>query len=289
MVDRDDDVKLGLKTSAILFGKHDVVAVMACHCAFHRDPRGHRRLAGLWRVVLRGPACRGGTRGDALCDDPRPHARGMLQGVPAQQLDRASRSSWASSPTTIRGSPSSAGSRLHGSRDPRPSVPAALARVRGAVGSDSRPSRRSRCARSTTSIRISTSTCAAEQAALERAGLIVWLHPLYWYTVPATDEALVRRGAPRRLGPWRGRHRAEGQALPVGRDDRGRGEIRHDRRPCASVRGLRARGRADRALLPHEVARALRGARFARARRREARARPQRHLRKRGSKATIRA
>ena len=25
---------------------------------------------------------------------------------------------------------------------------------------------------------------AAEQAALERAGLIVWLHPLYWYTVP---------------------------------------------------------------------------------------------------------
>jgi glutathione-regulated potassium-efflux system ancillary protein KefF len=25
---------------------------------------------------------------------------------------------------------------------------------------------------------------AAEQAALERAGLVVWLHPLYWYTVP---------------------------------------------------------------------------------------------------------
>lgn len=24
----------------------------------------------------------------------------------------------------------------------------------------------------------------AEQAALERAGLVVWLHPLYWYTVP---------------------------------------------------------------------------------------------------------
>jgi glutathione-regulated potassium-efflux system ancillary protein KefF len=26
---------------------------------------------------------------------------------------------------------------------------------------------------------------AAEQAALERARLVVWLHPLYWYTVPA--------------------------------------------------------------------------------------------------------
>jgi glutathione-regulated potassium-efflux system ancillary protein KefF len=26
---------------------------------------------------------------------------------------------------------------------------------------------------------------AAERAALERAGLVVWLHPLYWYTTPA--------------------------------------------------------------------------------------------------------
>ena len=28
MVDRDDDVKLGIRTSAILFGRHDVAAVM---------------------------------------------------------------------------------------------------------------------------------------------------------------------------------------------------------------------------------------------------------------------
>ena len=34
MVDRDDDVKLGLRTSAILFGRHDVLAVMACYAAF---------------------------------------------------------------------------------------------------------------------------------------------------------------------------------------------------------------------------------------------------------------
>ena len=34
MVDRDDDVKLGLKTSAILFGRFDVAAVMACHALF---------------------------------------------------------------------------------------------------------------------------------------------------------------------------------------------------------------------------------------------------------------
>jgi glutathione-regulated potassium-efflux system ancillary protein KefF len=38
---------------------------------------------------------------------------------------------------------------------------------------------------------------AAEQAALERARLVVWLHPIFWYTVPALmkhwfEEVLVR-------------------------------------------------------------------------------------------------
>lgn len=38
---------------------------------------------------------------------------------------------------------------------------------------------------------------AAEQAALERARLVVWLHPMFWYTAPALmkhwfDEVLVR-------------------------------------------------------------------------------------------------
>lgn len=31
MVDRDDDVKIGIKSSAIFFGKYDVMAVMACY------------------------------------------------------------------------------------------------------------------------------------------------------------------------------------------------------------------------------------------------------------------
>lgn len=31
MVDRDDDLKIGIKTSAITFGRHDVKAVMACY------------------------------------------------------------------------------------------------------------------------------------------------------------------------------------------------------------------------------------------------------------------
>ncbi len=33
MVDRDDDVKLGIRTSAILFGRYDVAAVMLCYAA----------------------------------------------------------------------------------------------------------------------------------------------------------------------------------------------------------------------------------------------------------------
>ncbi len=34
MVDREDDIKLGLKSSAILFGRYDVAAVMVCHAVF---------------------------------------------------------------------------------------------------------------------------------------------------------------------------------------------------------------------------------------------------------------
>ena len=34
MVDRDDDLKIGLKTSAIFLGRHDVAAVMACYALF---------------------------------------------------------------------------------------------------------------------------------------------------------------------------------------------------------------------------------------------------------------
>ena len=34
MVDRDDDVRIGMRTSAILFGKYDVAVVMACYGLF---------------------------------------------------------------------------------------------------------------------------------------------------------------------------------------------------------------------------------------------------------------
>ena len=46
MVDRDDDVRLGLKTSAIAFGRYDVAAVMICYAIY---------LAGMaWVGALRG-------------------------------------------------------------------------------------------------------------------------------------------------------------------------------------------------------------------------------------------
>lgn len=34
MVDREDDRRIGIKTSAITFGRHDVIAVMICHAMF---------------------------------------------------------------------------------------------------------------------------------------------------------------------------------------------------------------------------------------------------------------
>ena len=50
MVDRDDDRKIGIRTSAILFGRFDVAAVMLSHAAFLA------LLAGIgWRLQLAWP------------------------------------------------------------------------------------------------------------------------------------------------------------------------------------------------------------------------------------------
>jgi len=42
MVDRDDDLRLGLKTSAITLGRYDVVAVLACYLLY----------LGIWSLAL---------------------------------------------------------------------------------------------------------------------------------------------------------------------------------------------------------------------------------------------
>jgi 4-hydroxybenzoate polyprenyltransferase len=54
MVDRNDDVALGIKTSAILFGERDVLAVMACYAFFLLAMLG----IGLWQGY--GPFYTGG-------------------------------------------------------------------------------------------------------------------------------------------------------------------------------------------------------------------------------------
>jgi 4-hydroxybenzoate polyprenyltransferase len=45
MVDREDDLRTGIRTSAILFGKHDVAAVTACYALFIATMAG----IGLWQ------------------------------------------------------------------------------------------------------------------------------------------------------------------------------------------------------------------------------------------------
>ena len=47
MVDRDDDVKLGLKSSAILLGRHDVTGVMVAHALFLAT----MALIGYWQFL----------------------------------------------------------------------------------------------------------------------------------------------------------------------------------------------------------------------------------------------
>jgi 4-hydroxybenzoate polyprenyltransferase len=49
MVDRDDDLKIGIKTSAITFGRYDVIAVMICYAAHLL-----LMLACGWQLGLRG-------------------------------------------------------------------------------------------------------------------------------------------------------------------------------------------------------------------------------------------
>jgi 4-hydroxybenzoate polyprenyltransferase len=55
MVDRDDDRRIGLKTSAILFGRHDVTAVMALLRGLPRGDERDRRMAAVRRLLFRRP------------------------------------------------------------------------------------------------------------------------------------------------------------------------------------------------------------------------------------------
>jgi len=56
MVDRDDDLRIGMKTSAITLGRHDVAGVMACYAIYLLSWAALGRSLGLGAVFLLGVA-----------------------------------------------------------------------------------------------------------------------------------------------------------------------------------------------------------------------------------------
>ena len=91
MVDREDDERIGVKSTAILFGEADrlIVAVMMAMTLLALWLAGNE--AGLRRLVSRRP----GRGGDLLpvraVADPAPRAEGLLPGLQQQPLRRARR------------------------------------------------------------------------------------------------------------------------------------------------------------------------------------------------------
>ena len=56
MVDRDDDLKIGIRTSALTLGRHDVMAVMGFYAAYLLSWAWLGRALGLGRIYLLGIA-----------------------------------------------------------------------------------------------------------------------------------------------------------------------------------------------------------------------------------------
>jgi 4-hydroxybenzoate polyprenyltransferase len=59
MVDRDDDVRIGIRTSAIFFGKYDVAAVMVCYALFLATMVGIGRYLNFGMAYFAGLAVAG--------------------------------------------------------------------------------------------------------------------------------------------------------------------------------------------------------------------------------------
>ena len=88
MVDREDDLKIGIKTSAITFGRYDLVAIAVCYAADAGPARLGGGAAGNGRGVLRRA---GGGGGDCALPheaDPAARSAAMLSRLPAQHLVR---------------------------------------------------------------------------------------------------------------------------------------------------------------------------------------------------------
>ena len=88
MVDRDDDLRLGLNTSAIFFGRHDVLAVMFCYAVYLAGMVAAGMRLGLGFLYYAGLGVALALRGVSLDAHQAARAHGMLPGVPAQPLAR---------------------------------------------------------------------------------------------------------------------------------------------------------------------------------------------------------
>ena len=89
MVDRDDDVRLGLRTSAIAFGRLRRGRGDALLCGLPRRDGVCRHVLECGAVLLRGAHRRARLCAVALLAHPDPRPRALLPGVPAQPLARA--------------------------------------------------------------------------------------------------------------------------------------------------------------------------------------------------------
>ena len=87
MVDRDDDLKIGIRTAAITLGRHDVAAVMLCYAAMLAVlvMIGMRLHFGVFYYLGLGAAALLMLYHYTLI---RARTRGLLQGLLAQQLGR---------------------------------------------------------------------------------------------------------------------------------------------------------------------------------------------------------
>ena len=88
MVDRDDDIHLGIHSSALFFGKYDVAAVMACYAITLVLLAVAGLMAGLGMAYFVGLDRRGRHRAASLQAHQGPKPRKMLRGFSAQQLVR---------------------------------------------------------------------------------------------------------------------------------------------------------------------------------------------------------
>ena len=83
MVDRDDDLRLGIKSSAIFFGRFDVAAVMASYGAFCVVAGCNRPHDWRWMAVLCRMCHRCGVSRIPLRADSHPFSRWLSAGVSA--------------------------------------------------------------------------------------------------------------------------------------------------------------------------------------------------------------